>query len=422
MYRPIFARALLCGFMGEMTSSSDVPKHLRVPAIAGVTAIQVIATMAVVMPASIAPEITAEFDLPSSYVGYQISVAYVGAIMMSLAAGLMVRRFGAIRVNQVSASIVCVSLLIFAIPHFSALVIGSLGIGMAYGITNPGANHVMMKIASPENRNLIFSIKQTGQPLGGILAGLMAPPIAVAFGWQWALVVGAALAFAMVLVIQPLREQLDADRDANTAFRGAVFKDVKFMLGDRRLRLLALASLCFSAVQLVLMAYAVTMLVEDISFSLVVAGIGLAALQVAGVVGRLGWGLIADKLRNGCLTLIVIGIVSVGAALVTALLTPSTPDWVIFATLSVFGLSAVGWNGIFMAEIARLAPTGMVGSATGGVMVGVFVGVMLGPLIFNQIYGLVGSYTVSFAVMAVMSVIGMGAVIRLMMLERRKRT
>ena len=378
--------------------------------------------MAVVMPASIAPEITAQFDLPSSYVGYQISVAYVGAIMMSLAAGLMVRRFGAIRVNQISAFVVCVSLLTFAIPHFSALILGSLGIGIAYGITNPGASHVMMKIASPKNRNLIFSIKQTGQPLGGILAGLMAPPIAVAFGWQWALVVGAALAFVMMLVIQPLRAPLDADRDANTVFKGAVFRDVRFMLGDIRLRQLALAALSFSAVQIVIMAYAVTMLVEDISFSLVLSGIGLAALQAAGVVGRLGWGLIADRIGNGSLTLIIIAVISVGAALATAMLTPSTPDWIIFAVLIVFGLSAVGWNGVFMAEIARIAPTGMVGSATGGVMVAVFIGVMSGPLIFNQIYGFLGTYTASFTVMAVISVIGISAVARLLMLDRRKNT
>lgn len=408
--------------MDKSNSSSDVPKHLRGPAIAGVTAIQVIATMAVVMPASIAPEITAEFDLPSSYVGYQISVAYVGAIMMSLVAGLMVRRFGAIRVNQISAFVVFISLMTFAIPHFSALIIGSLGFGIAYGITNPAASHMMMKIASPKNRNLIFSIKQTGQPLGGILAGLMAPPIAVAFGWQWALVIGAALAFIMILVIQPLRAPLDIDRDPNTIFRGAVFKDVRFMVGDPRLRQLALASLSFSAVQLVLVAYAVTMLVEDISFTLVAAGIGLAALQVAGVVGRLGWGLVADKLGNGSLTLIIVAIVSVGAALVTAILTPSTPDWIIFTTLFVFGLSAVGWNGIAMAEIARLAPDGMVSSATGGVMVAVFVGVMLGPLIFNQIYAWLGTYTASFAAMAVISVIGIGAVLRLMMLDRGKST
>lgn len=408
--------------MDESKSSSDVPKHLRAPAIAGVTAIQGIATMAIVMPASIAPEITAEFDLPSSYVGYQISVAYVGAIMMSLAAGLMVRRFGAIRVNQISAFVVFLSLMTFAIPHFGALIVGSLGIGVAYGITNPGASHVMMKIASPENRNLIFSIKQTGQPMGGILAGLMAPPIAVAFGWQWALIVGATLAFIMIFVIQPLRAPLDVDRDPNTVFRGAVSRDVRFMLGDTRLRLLALAALSFTAVQLVLIAYAVTMLVEDISFSLVAAGIGLAALQVAGVVGRLGWGLVADRLRNGSLTLIIIAILSVVAALFTATLTPSTPDWIIFATLIVFGISAVGWNGVFMAEIARLAPNGMVSSATGGAMVAVFAGAVSGPLIFNQIYAWLGTYTASFAVMAVIAVIGICAVARQMMLERRKNT
>lgn len=375
--------------------------------------------MAVVIPASIAPEITTEFGFPSAYIGYQVSLAYVGAILMSLAAGLVVRRFGAIRTNQIAAFVLFISMMIFAVPHLAAMMIASLGFGIAYGITNPAASHVMMKIASPENRNLIFSIKQTGQPLGGVLAGLMAPPIAVAFGWQWSLMTGAALALMTMLIIQPLRAPLDTDRDPKTKFRGAVFKDVRYMVGSPKLRLLAFAALSFSAVQIALMAYAVTMLVEDFSFTLVTAGMGLAALQVAGVVGRLGWGVMADRLGNGGLTLIVVAVISIGAALVTATLTPTSPSWLILAVIVVFGLTAVGWNGVFMAEIARLAPDGMIGSATGGVLVAVFFGVMIGPLIFNTILDTFETYTVSFAVMSVVSAIGVAAILRLMVLDRR---
>jgi predicted MFS family arabinose efflux permease len=408
--------------METTESPSEVPPRLRVFAIAGVTSVQVMATMAVVIPASIAPEITREFGFPSSYVGYQVSLAYVGAILMSLAAGLVVRRFGAIRTNQIAALVLFVSMMTFAIPHLVPMVIGSLGFGIAYGITNPAASHVMMKIASPTNRNLIFSIKQTGQPLGGVLAGLMAPPIAVAFGWQWSLVAGALLALITMILIQPLRAPLDSDRDPTTRFRGAVFKDVRYMLGYPRLRLLAFAALSFSAVQIALMAYAVTMLVEDLAYTLVAAGAGLAALQVAGVIGRLGWGVAADRSGNGGMTLVVVAVISIIAALVTATLTASSPTWLVLGTIVVFGFTAVGWNGVFMAEIARLAPDGMIGSATGGVLVAVFFGVMIGPLIFNGILNVYESYTVSFAVMSVVSGIGILAILRLMMLDQRKDT
>lgn len=406
--------------MNDSSASTEIPQRLRVAAITGVTSVQVMATMAVVIPASIAPEITTAFDLPSSYVGYQVSLAYVGAILMSLGAGLVVRRFGAIRTNQIAAFVLFVSMATFAVPHLATMAIGSVGFGIAYGITNPGASHVMMKIATPSNRNLIFSIKQTGQPLGGVLAGLMAPPIAVTFGWQWSLIAGATLALLTMLAIQPIRAPLDTDRDPKTKFRGAVFKDVNFMFRSPKLRLLAFSALSFSAVQIALMTYAVTMLVEDLSFTLVAAGMGLAVLQVAGVVGRLGWGVIADRIGSGGLTLIIVAIISIGSALFTATLSPETPRWIVMGLLIVFGISAVGWNGVFMAEIARLAPEGMIGSATGGVLVAVFFGVMIGPLIFNGINEVLQLHTLSFAAMAGVTVIGIIAIVRLMMLDRRK--
>ncbi len=114
--------------METTESPSEVPPRLRVFAIAGVTSVQVMATMAVVIPASIAPEITREFGFPSSYVGYQVSLAYVGAILMSLAAGLVVRRFGAIRTNQIAALVLFVSMMTFAIPIWSRWLLARWGL------------------------------------------------------------------------------------------------------------------------------------------------------------------------------------------------------------------------------------------------------------------------------------------------------
>ena len=382
-------------------------KDLALATIGGVTAVQVIATMGILIPAAIAPELARTLDLPVSMIGFQVSLAYVGATLMSLCGGLVQRKLGAVRANQIAATAIGLSLLIIAIPHVAALFVGSLGLGIAYGMTNPAASHLMMKIASPTNRNLIFSVKQTGQPLGGVVAGLMAPPIAIAFGWQWSLMAGAFLALSTVLLIQPLRAKLDGDRDPTTKFRSAVFKDVSLVLRIRELRLLALAALTFSGVQLALMTFAVTMLVEDVKFDLVLAGVGLAVIQIAGVAGRLGWGVIADRNGDGRKTLLFAQSLSVVAAVATAFLSDSMPLVAVFGILFLFGMSAVGWNGVFMAEIGRLAPEGKIGSATGGVLVPTFIGVMMGPLVFSAIHEVTATYTMSFAILTLVTIMGM---------------
>ena len=382
-------------------------KDLALATIGGVTAVQVIATMGILIPATIAPELARTLDLPVSMIGFQVSLAYVGATLMSLCGGLVQRKLGAVRANQIAATAIGLSLLIIAIPHVAALFVGSLGLGIAYGMTNPAASHLMMKIASPTNRNLIFSVKQTGQPLGGVVAGLMAPPIAIAFGWQWSLTAGAFLALSTVLLIQPLRAKLDGDRDPTTKFRSAVFKDVSLVLRIRELRLLALAALTFSGVQLALMTFAVTMLFEDVKFDLVLAGVGLAVIQIAGVAGRLGWGVIADRNGDGRKTLLFAQSLSVVAAVATAFLSDSMPLVAVFGILFLFGMSAVGWNGVFMAEIGRLAPEGKISSATGGVLVPTFIGVMMGPLVFSAIHEVTATYTMSFAILALVTMMGM---------------
>lgn len=399
--------------MNNIPPEVPIGRQLGIFAVAGVTGVQIVTTMAMSLPAAIAPKLATALGVPISMVGLYISVAYVGATMMSLCAGLVTRRVGAIRTNQIACVLLVVSLLFISMPHLAGLAIGSFGIGAAQGITNPAAAHLMIRIASPANRNLIFSLKQTGQPLGGILAGLMAPPLAVVFGWQAALYTGAAIALASLVAIQPLRARLDGDRDPTTKFRGAVFKDVGLVLRSRNLRLLGLSALTQAAVQLALMTYVVTMLVEDVGLDLVTAGTGLAVLQVAGVTGRLGWGFVADRVRDGLAVLMLTQIVSVTAAVATAFLAADWPLLAIYAVLFIYGSSAIGWNGVFMAEIARMAPPGLTSSATGGVLVPTFIGVIMGPMLYVSIHHAIGSYTLTFAVMAAITAAGMVPVLLL---------
>ena len=50
-----------------------------------------------------------------------------------------------------------------------------------------------------------------------------------------------------------------------------------------------------------------------------------------------------------------------------------------------FGATAVGWNGVFLAEIASLAPRERISDATGGSAFFTFLGVVVTPPLFHLV-------------------------------------
>jgi MFS family permease len=89
----------------------------------------------------------------------------------------------------------------------------------------------------------------------------------------------------------------------------------------------------------------------------------------------------------------------------TALLRPDSSPWILFPVLVIFGASAIGWNGVFLAEIARLAPAGQASVATGGTLCITFLGVVLGPPLFGVLAGILKSYGTSYGVLGLFGLI-----------------
>jgi MFS family permease len=74
----------------------------------------------------------------------------------------------------------------------------------------------------------------------------------------------------------------------------------------------------------------------------------------------------------------------------------------VIAVSALFGASAVGWNGVYLAEVARLAPPGQVGTVTGGTQVFTFIGALVAPPLFGFVVGLAGGYGVAYLVFCVL--------------------
>jgi hypothetical protein len=73
---------------------------------------------------------------------------------------------------------------------------------------------------------------------------------------------------------------------------------------------------------------------------------------------------------------------------------------------AVFGISAFGWNGIYIAEVARIAPAGNVALATGAAITFTFLGIVIVPFLFWLVITLAGSYAAAFILIGVIGLSG----------------
>ena len=80
---------------------------------------------------------------------------------------------------------------------------------------------------------------------------------------------------------------------------------------------------------------------------------------------------------------------------------PGWPLWALFAFAMAYGATAVGWNGVFLAEIARRAPPGRISDATGGSAFFTFLGVVVTPPLFYLVLHITSSYAATYALFGV---------------------
>lgn len=372
------------------------------------TAIQSMVSLITLAPPVFATEAARDMGFDPRLVGFYTSLVYFGAMLTSLPAGGVVQRHGALRVSQVCLVLGAAGLGLLAWGVPGLVLPAALVVGFGYGPITPASSHVLARTTPPERRGLVFSLKQTGVPLGGFLAGALVPTLALAFGWQGAALAVAAAAVLLAVAAQPLRAALDADRQPSARLRGtAVQGALKVVWGDRALRLLALASFTFAAIQLSLSSYLVAFLVQEVGLDLVMAGFILAGAQTGGIIGRVVWGQVADAWLGVRPMLVALAFVMAACAGLMALVAGGGwPVPGIAALAVVFGATAIGWNGVYLAEVAHLAPPGQAGAATGGALFITYAGVAAGPSLFGVLAGLPGGYALAFAVMGVGSALG----------------
>ena len=149
--------------------------------------VQAAASAATIAPAVAAPRLLADLGLGPVAVGIYIALVYLGAMFSSQWGAAWVTRRGPILTSQCSLAACALGTLLMAVPHVAAATLGALLIGIGYGPITPASSAMLARTTPPERFALVFSLKQTGVPVGGAIAGVLVPPLLSAAGPLWAL-------------------------------------------------------------------------------------------------------------------------------------------------------------------------------------------------------------------------------------------
>jgi len=364
--------------------------------------IQTLVAVAMYCAPVMAPVAARELDVAPSAIGWFIATAYLGSMIGSATAGGWVARIGPIRVSQIGLATCLAGLALGASAMLPFVLLGAFAIGLGYGPTTPASSQILVRASPPSRIALTFSIKQTGVPAGGAIAGALVPVLILAFGWRSAALAIGLACLALALAIEPWRTRYDHGLNPHAPVSlAALFAPVALVLRTAALRRMALTSFVYGGVQITLVTYLVTFLTESFALTLVLAGFVMAVSQVASVFGRVLWGLMADRMLSRRTMLGLLGLGMGVSAIVTLAAVPAWPTWLLFVFAAAFGATAVGWNGVYLAEVARLAPGGRIGEATGGCLFFTFLGVVIAPPAFNAALALSESYAAAYAVFGV---------------------
>ncbi len=365
----------------------------------------------------LAPMMMAAAGMPPAAYGLVAGASGLGSIWLYMANSAFTLPLGPVRALLAGVAIGVTGAALIATGWYAAMVAGALLVGFAYATTSPAGSQILAENTPPERRNRMFSFRQAGVPLGGAIAGLSGSALAAAYGWRAALttIVLFLLVTSIPLLTAPARFN---GPPAHVRFRfGRLFAIANLRqpfvtLADiPGLRLIALGSIGFATVQGTLNAFFVTYLANGLGYDLKLAGFLYALNQATSVAGRVIFGFVADWVGSTRLVLCWLAVLSSASAIAIASIGSGWSMSALGAIAVFSGLSIATWNGLFVAEVAALAP-GRVSEATAGATFFLFGTYVVIPPVAGLVITWFG-YRAAFA-LAAMAVLTTGVVLAIM--------
>ncbi len=365
-----------------------------------------------VMPL-MADRLAEDFDISPAWLGLYLFIQNIASIIAAIGCGSFILRYGPLRISQWALLLMGGSLLVIATGQLWLYPLGAILLG-ASAVSTPASSHILARVCPPRLAPLVFSIKQTGVPVGSLIGGLLLPFLlglviytatfgtAIRLGPYGTALVTAGIVALVAFGLQPLRAFFDDERraDIKIAF-GDLRKTLGAVVSDPSLRDISFAAFAFGGQQSLFAGFFILFLIDDLGYSEVEAGSTFAIASFSAIWARIAWGALGGRMVSPRLIMAGIGFFGAVAGLLTAGYDFTWGFWEIVSVAILYNITALSWHGILLSETARLAPEGQVGGITGGVLSFTSIAMMIYPAIFGIILAATDSYAIGFALGAI---------------------
>lgn len=367
---------------------------------------------------TLAPFIKEEFSLSAVEIGFLISSLSIGSALSQIPAGLIVDFAGVRRMMSLALGAMGLLLALFSqVPSFPIALVVLLLHGIANGIITPSASKSIMDWFPFSGRATAMGIKQTGVNVGGILAGVLLPALAILFTWRQSLLaVGLVEMAAAILVYRLLKE---SPVRAEGPREPLAWEKILHMAMRRDMLILGGIGFGFMASQFCFSTYLILFLTREMGYPILQAGSYFALSFLIGAAGRILWSLGSDYLlagrRKGTLfaitAILLLSSLTLGLISFFPFLSP-----LLLITVIAFGISGLGWNAIYLTIVGEAVNRESTGLATGVCFVFGFLGSVLAPPIFGLLVDQTGTYGCAWLILAFCA----GLIMVLLSLFRKK--
>ena len=368
----------------------------------------------IVMPV-LADRLADDFGIAPAWLGLYLFIQNILSIITAIGCGSFILRYGPMRISQVALLLMGASLLVVASGQLWLYPLGAILLGAAAAST-PASSHILARVCPPRLAPVIFSVKQTGVPVGALIGGLLIPFLlglvfysasigtTVRLGAYGAAAVTALVVFFVAILLQPIRAHFDSDRDPRQKISfGDLRTTLVMVLQNPDLRDLSFAAFAFGGLQSLFSGFFILFMIDGLNYSAVEAGSVFAIASFTAIWARILWGFLSGGIVPARWIFAGLGLFGGIAAL---LITQFDFTWTlngIIAVAILFNITAISWHGILLSETARLAPEGQVGGVTGGVLSFTSIAMMIYPAFYGLILAATGSYQIGFALAAMPS-------------------
>ena len=347
-------------------------------------AAQTAGTVFVSVPAFLIPVLHTERGLSLTQAGLLAATPTIGMVLTLIAWGALADRIGERWVIAAGLALVA-GAAVGAILSTGYITLGLfffLG-GMAAASANAASGRVVVGWFPKDRRGLAMGIRQTCQPLGVTVSAVTVPTLASTGGIGVALilplVLTAVLAVACAIGIRdPPRIERTAERHPANPYRSSGF-----------LWRIHAVSLLLVFPQFTLSIFGLVWLVTELRWPALAAGVLVGVAQFLGALGRIGVGVLSDRIGSRVRPLRWI---AASASAVMLLLGASgATGWQAAAIVLVIAMTiTVADNGLAFTSVAEIAGSAWAGRALGAQNTGQFLAASIAGPAIGALIGLVG--------------------------------